>query len=171
MITLIIGGMKSGKTNFALRSAMSLNKRNYYYIATARAIDEEMIEKIKKHKEERDEKWITIEEPIDLTCAFREISENSSVVVDCITTWLTNLIVEERNIEFETELFLSLLSKFREINQIHIFIVTNEVGMGVIPEAFLGRKFLNIAGIFNQRLMKISDEAYFMIAGRELRIK
>lgn len=171
MITLIIGGIKSGKTKFALRTAIALKNRTYYYIATARAIDEEMIEKIKKHKEERGEEWITIEEPIDLTCTLKKIPKNSSVVVDCITTWLTNLIVEEKEIETHMELFLNLLSRFKKIEEIQVLIVTNEVGLGVIPETSLGRKFISIAGSFNQRLMEISDEAYFMIAGRELRIK
>lgn len=94
MITFVIGGIKSGKSNFALKEGEKTGSRNFYYIATARAIDEEMKERIERHKKERGSHWITIEEPINLNEAIMKITQNSSVVIDCLTTWLTNLLVE-----------------------------------------------------------------------------
>ncbi|WP_353684578.1 bifunctional adenosylcobinamide kinase/adenosylcobinamide-phosphate guanylyltransferase [Thermodesulfovibrio sp. 3907-1M] len=167
MIIFILGGIKSGKTRFALKEA-EINKR-LFYIATARAIDNEMKERIERHKKERGSQWITIEEPINLMEAIMKIPENSSVVVDCLTTWLTNLIIEGYDYEEFTESFIDSLKKVKD--SIHIFIVANEVGLGIIPERELGRKFIDIAGTANQRIMDICDKAFLMIAGKALRIK
>ena len=169
MITFIIGGMKSGKSRFAMKEGENTGNRNLYYIATARVIDEEMKERIERHKKERDSYWITLEEPINLAEAIIKIPDNSSIVIDCLTTWLTNLIVEVNDYQKFINSFIELLTKLKE--KIHIFIVANEVGLGIIPETELGRKFIDIAGTVNQKIMDICDIAYLMIAGRALRIK
>ncbi len=169
MITFIIGGIKSGKSNFALREAEKTESKNFYYIATARAIDDEMKERIERHKKERGSHWITIEEPINLNEAIMKTTENSSVVVDCLTTWLTNLIVEGYNVYEFVDSFLDLLERYSE--KIHIFVVANEVGWGIIPENELSRKFIDLAGTVNHKVMDICDKAYLMVAGRDLKIK
>ncbi|NWF98572.1 MAG: bifunctional adenosylcobinamide kinase/adenosylcobinamide-phosphate guanylyltransferase [Nitrospirae bacterium] len=169
MITFIIGGMKSGKSRFALKEGENNVNRILYYIATARAIDKEMEDRIERHKKERGSHWITIEEPVNLKEAIMKIPENSSIVIDCLTTWITNLIVEVYDYQKFIDSFIDLLKKVRE--NFHILIVANEVGLGIIPESELGRKFVDLAGTVNQRIMEISDSAYLMIAGRALRIK
>lgn len=171
MITFIIGGVKSGKSNFALREAEKLRNKNFYFIAPARAIDEEMRQHIEKHKKLRGNHWITIEEPINLHTIVNKIPEHSSLIIDCLTTWLTNLIVENYDVDKFTEHFLNSLKSYKFRNDIHIFIVSNEVGSGIIPETSLGRKFVNIAGYVNQKIMEISDTAYLMVAGRAIKIK
>uniref|UniRef100_A0A7C4AJD1 Adenosylcobinamide kinase n=1 Tax=Thermodesulfovibrio aggregans TaxID=86166 RepID=A0A7C4AJD1_9BACT len=169
MITFIIGGIKSGKSRFALKEGENTGSRNLYCIATARAVDKEMKERIERHKKERDSGWITIEEPLNLVEAIMKIPENSSVVIDCLTTWLTNLMIEVYDYQKFIDSFIDLLKKIRE--NIHIFIVANEVGLGIIPESELGRKFIDISGTVNQKIMDICDRAYLMVAGRALRIK
>lgn len=167
MITFIIGGIKSGKTKFALKEAEI--SKNLYYIATAKAIDKEMEERIERHRKERGSQWITIEEPVNLGEAIMKIPENSSVVIDCLTTWLTNLIVEGYDYE---EFINSLIDSLKKVKKsIHIFIVANEVGLGVIPETEFGRKFIDIAGVINQKIMDLCDKAYLMVAGRGISIK
>lgn len=169
MITFIIGGIKSGKSNFALKEGERTGNKNFYYIATARAIDEEMKERIEKHKKERGSHWITIEEPINLDEAIRKVAQNSSVVIDCLTTWLTNLLVEGYDFYKLVDAFIDSLSRYRKKN--HLFIIANEVGLGIIPENELGRKFVDLAGTVNHKVMNICDRAYLMIAGIPLRIK
>ncbi|MGB9822742.1 bifunctional adenosylcobinamide kinase/adenosylcobinamide-phosphate guanylyltransferase [Thermodesulfovibrio sp.] len=169
MITFIIGGIKSGKTKFALKKAQNTGSKNLYYIATARAIDDEMRQRIERHKKERGSQWITIEEPINLMGVIMKIPENSSIVIDCLTTWLTNLIVEGYDYQEFVSSFIDVLKKIK--GSIHIFIVSNEVGLGIIPEKELGRKFIDIAGTLNQKIMDICDKAYLMIAGKGLQIK
>lgn len=171
MLTFIIGGMKSGKSKFALQEAEKLPYKNFYFIATAKAIDKEMQERIEKHKKQRHSRWITIEEPIDLAGAIKKIPENSAVVVDCLTTWITNLIVENHHIEKFTETFLSSLKTFKDKKNVHIFVVSNETGFGVIPTTELGRKFIDLAGMINQKVMEIADTAYLIIAGMPVKIK
>ncbi|GAQ95415.1 adenosylcobinamide kinase [Thermodesulfovibrio aggregans] len=169
MITFIIGGIKSGKTRFALKEGENTGNKNFYYIATAKPIDKEMKERIEKHKKERGSHWITIEEPVTLGEVLIKIPDNSSVVIDCLTTWLTNLIVEGHDHQFFVD---SLIDSLKKVSQrINLFIVANEVGLGIIPESELARKFIDIAGVVNQRIMDLCDKAYFMVAGRGIRIK
>lgn len=169
MLTFIIGGMKSGKSNFALKEGEKTGGRNFYYIATARAIDEEMKSRIERHKKERGSHWITIEEPINLDRAIMRIDKNSSVIIDCLTTWLTNLLVEGYEPNEFVNSFIDLLRKYRD--EIHVFIIANEVGWGIIPENELARKFIDLAGTVNQKIMDICDRAYLMVAGMPLKIK
>lgn len=171
MITFIIGGIKSGKSNFALKEAENLKSKNFYFIATAKSIDEEMQERIEKHKKQRGNQWITFEEPINLHIIVDKIPECSSLIIDCLTTWLTNLIVEGHDVDKFTEQFLDSLNSCKLKDNIRIFIVANEVGLGIIPDTKLGRKFVDIAGYVNQKIMELSDIAYLMVAGRAIRIK
>ena len=128
-----------------------------------------MKKRIEKHKKERGSKWITIEEPLNLEKAITKIPENSSVVVDCLTTWITNLLVEGYDYRKFVQSFIKVLQKAKK--SLHIFIIANEVGLRIVPETEFGRKFIDLAGTINQRIMELSDSAYFMIAGNPLKIK
>jgi len=168
MLTLILGGVKSGKTKLALSIAEQENWK-HYYIATARPIDEEMKERIEKHKQERGNKWKTIEEPIELAKALRSIPENSTIVVDCLTTWLTNLLVENYDYEKKIDELLEVLSEVK--SEVNIVLVSNEVGLGVLPESKLGRRFIDLIGVLHQQIAKIADKVYFVVCGHALSIK
>lgn len=169
MVTFIIGGIKSGKSSFALREAEKLPCKNLYFVATAKPIDREMQERIEKHKKQRHNKWITIEEPIDLASVINKIPEGSAIVIDCLTAWLTNLIVENQNTSELTEAFLSSLKSRKK--ETHIFIISNETGLGIIPCTELGRKFVDLAGMINQKVMEIADEGYLVVAGMPIKLK
>ncbi len=165
MITLITGGIKSGKTSYALKIALLYNKRAY--LATAEPIDDEMKNKIDRHKKERNNFFDTIEEPIEIANKLLEIKGYDVVVLDCITTWLGNLFYHEKNIEkYENK----LLQAIKQIGY-NLIIITNEVGLGVIPNDELSRKYVNELGSFNQKLAKAADECILMISGIPLKIK
>jgi len=169
MLIFVIGGIKSGKTKFALRQAEESSNGRLYYVATASPIDEEMINRIEEHRRERGDRWITIEEPIDLVRAFREIPQGASVVIDCLTTWITNLLVEGYDVSKFIDNFLSVLSEIKD--KFKIVIISNEVGLGIIPVEPLSRKFIDIVGNLHQRIVQIADEFYFIICGCGIKIK
>jgi adenosylcobinamide kinase/adenosylcobinamide-phosphate guanylyltransferase len=167
MLAFIIGGIKSGKTKFALKKAEELNNGKLYYIATARAIDEEMKERIERHKIEREEKWITIEEPIEVDRVLKAIPKGSVIIIDCLTTWLTNLLIEDYDVEEKTNKLINILLKTK--TDLDLFLISNEVGLGIIPANQLSRKFIDLAGNLHQKVAQIADEVYFIICGCEIK--
>jgi len=169
MLVFVLGGIKSGKTKFALKKAEVLNIGKLYYIATARAIDEEMKERIERHKIERGEKWITIEEPIDIDAVLKTIPKGSVIVIDCLTTWLTNLLIENYDVEEKTNKLLDILLKTR--TDLDLFLISNEVGLSIIPDNPLSRKFIDLSGSFHQKVAQIADEVYFIICGCGIKVK
>ena len=169
MLAFVIGGIKSGKTKFALKKAEELNSGKLYYIATARAVDEEMKERIEKHKIERGEKWITIEEPIEVDRVLKVIPKGSVIIIDCLTTWLTNLLIENYDVEEKTNKLLDILLKTK--TDLDLFLISNEVGLGIIPDNTLGRKFVDLSGNLHQKVAQIADEVYFILCGCEIKIK
>jgi adenosylcobinamide kinase/adenosylcobinamide-phosphate guanylyltransferase len=169
MLAFVIGGIKSGKTKFALKKAEELNNGKLYYIATARAIDEEMKERIEKHKIERGEKWLTIEEPIEVDRVFKTIPKGSVIVIDCLTTWLTNLLIEEYDVEEKTNKLIDILLKTK--TDLDLFLISNEVGLGIIPANQLSRKFIDLSGNLHQKVAQIADEVYFILCGCEIKVK
>ncbi|MCI4454355.1 MAG: bifunctional adenosylcobinamide kinase/adenosylcobinamide-phosphate guanylyltransferase [Thermodesulfobacterium sp.] len=169
MLRFIIGGIKSGKTRFALKKAEELNTGKLYYIATARAVDEEMKARIERHKIERGEKWITIEEPIDVDRVLKTIPKGSLIIIDCLTTWLTNLLIENYDVEEKTNKLLDILLKTKK--DLDLFLISNEVGLGIIPDNPLGRKFIDLSGYLHQKVAQIADEVYFIICGCEVKVK
>jgi adenosylcobinamide kinase/adenosylcobinamide-phosphate guanylyltransferase len=169
MLAFVIGGIKSGKTKFALKKAEELNNGQLYYIATARAVDEEMKDRIERHKIERGEKWITIEEPIEVDRVLKTIPKGSVIIIDCLTTWLTNLLIENYNVEEKTNKLLDTLLKIK--TDLDLFLVSNEVGLSIIPDNPLGRKFLDLSGSLHQKVAQIADEVYFILCGCEIKVK
>jgi adenosylcobinamide kinase/adenosylcobinamide-phosphate guanylyltransferase len=169
MLAFVIGGVKSGKTKFALKKAEELSNDKLYYIAPARAVDEEMKERIERHKIERGEKWITIEEPIEVDRVLKTIPKGSVIVIDCLTTWLTNLLIEDYDVEEKTNKLLNILLKIK--TDLDVFLISNEVGLGIIPDNQLGRKFIDLSGKLHQKVAQIADEVYFIICGCEIKVK
>ena len=163
---LITGGIKSGKSSFALNLARKY-KGQKTFLATARAFDKEMSEKIEKHKAERGNDFVTLEEHLRIG----KILENtySLLVIDCVTIWLSNFYFEahEREIEKYKNEFLEKLSKYSG----NLIVVTNEVGSGIIPENSLSRKYQSELGKINQKIGEICDEVYFLVSGISMRVK
>ncbi len=167
-LVLILGGIKSGKSNFALNLAnQTVGKRAF--IGTAEPFDEEMRKRIEKHKLERGYTFETFEEPIYLSNLLKKLLKNYDVVlIDCLTVWLGNLFYYQIDIKPVLDDFIEVLKNFKRG---YVFIVSNEVGLTIIPANELSRKYANYLGILNQRIAEISDEVYLVIAGIPLKIK
>lgn len=167
MITFIIGGARSGKSSFAVSEALKLKGRKAY-IASADALDGEMKERIKKHKKDRGDGWDTYEEPIRISEVLKKIEGQYSVILlDCLTLWLSNLMMNGKSIEKEIKLLCSTL----HAAPCTLFVVSNEVGMGIVPENEMARRFRDMAGMLNQRVAEIADEVYLVVAGIPVKIK
>ncbi len=162
---LVLGGARSGKTRRALALAEGFAAK--VYIATAEALDDEMRERIARHRAERGEGWATVEAPLDLAGALSGVPAEAIAVVDCLTLWLSNLMFAERDIARETQTFLAAV---RAMPARAIF-VSNEVGLGLVPETALGRRFRDAQGALNQAVAAAADRVEFVAAGLPLRLK
>ncbi|HJM83004.1 MAG TPA: bifunctional adenosylcobinamide kinase/adenosylcobinamide-phosphate guanylyltransferase [Nitrospinota bacterium] len=176
MITLVTGGCRSGKSSYALSLAESCLGPKVF-IATARADDDEMLLRVEKHRKERDMKvWKTIEEPINLSTVAEELKPDSTVLVDCLTLWVSNLMHDYHlNDKKMTEdkiadLACKLLSTCRETGSDFIF-VTNEVGLGVAPVNNVARLYRDLVGRVNQVVAAEADKVYFLMSSIPTKIK
>ncbi len=168
---LITGGIRSGKSAYSLKRAQNLGSPKIF-LATAEALDEDMATRIKNHQKERGEAYQTIEEPLHIDKQLQALPKNTSVVIiDCLTLWVSNLMCQleegEQKIQNKITAFLNVL----KIAPMNILMVTNEVGLGVIPENKMARHYINLLGYLNQDIAKISDEVIFMAAGIPQTIK
>ncbi len=167
MMTFIIGGARSGKSRFALKNASS-NSGEKAYIATAEALDDEMRGRIEKHKRERSDEWITFEEPLKIASLINDFSSKYDVIlIDCLTLWLSNLLLSNKQIVEEIDCLVSNLNTCKS----SLYIVSNEVGQGIVPDNEIARLFREFSGLLNQKVSEISDEVYLMTAGIPLKIK
>jgi adenosylcobinamide kinase/adenosylcobinamide-phosphate guanylyltransferase len=166
-ITLLTGGARSGKSSRALERAMKYENRAF--IATAIAVDEEMRERIEHHQQQRQGEFETIEEPRDLAGALIRLDKDIDVaVIDCMTVWVGNLMHEGAVGPFdEIDTFIEAL----DIVHCDLIIVTNEVGMSVVPATPLGRKFRDVLGDLNRRVAEKASSVALMVCGQEVRIK
>ena len=165
-VTLILGGVRSGKSRFA--QTLVERAGGGLYLATAEAGDEEMAARIREHRARRGQTWATLEEPLELTAALKSgTTPGRPVLVDCLTLWLSNLIHAGRDALRETEALVSVLP---ELNSPVVF-VSNEVGLGIVPENELARDFRDQAGLTNQRVAEAADLVVFMAAGLPLALK
>ncbi|MEM9626633.1 MAG: bifunctional adenosylcobinamide kinase/adenosylcobinamide-phosphate guanylyltransferase [Pseudomonadota bacterium] len=166
-LTLVLGGARSGKSRHAecLVEASGLAP---IYIATAEALDGEMTARIEKHQTRRGNHWQTIEEPLRLTETLRSVSaEGRALMVDCLTLWLTNLMVHDHDIEVEVE---GLIGALDHLTGATVF-VSNEVGQGVMPTNAMARAFIDHAGFLHQRLAAKADQVLLMTAGLPQQLK
>ncbi|MCP4183390.1 MAG: bifunctional adenosylcobinamide kinase/adenosylcobinamide-phosphate guanylyltransferase [Hyphomicrobiales bacterium] len=170
-ITLVLGGARSGKSEFSENLIIN-SGLNPVYLATARAGDQEMRERIDIHQQRRNNSagpdWLTVEEPLALgdalkNCAFR----GRAVLVDCLTLWITNLMVAGADIEREVS------NLVRNLHQLAapVVIVSNEVGMGIVPENKMAREFIDLTGHAHQKIAEKADHVYFIAAGLPLALK
>jgi adenosylcobinamide kinase/adenosylcobinamide-phosphate guanylyltransferase len=190
MLVLITGGARSGKSGFAEAYAAELSETGYY-IATSQALDEEMEERIALHRTKRELEqdifWHTLEEPLALSDALRALDRAANragpqvVLVDCLTLWLTNVLLAEEEAEWDKAArqlaaqrvegaidgLIERLLKMRH----HVLLVTNEVGSGIVPEYPLGRLYRDLAGAMNRRVAAICQEVYLVTAGIPVELK
>ena len=171
-ITLVTGGASSGKSSFAL-SMIDKNIKTVF-IATGVPTDDEMREKIEIHQSERPVTWKTIEEPTNLVSLFKDLhheTNNSTIIIDCLTFWVSNLMFyknySRKEIINEANILAGILSQYT----IQIILVTNELGMGIIPADRESRIFRRIAGEVNQIFAKNSNKVYFVVSGIGIKIK
>lgn len=166
-MVFILGGARSGKSGFALKTASAIPGRKAF-IATAQALDDEMGQRIARHKAERSTEWQSFEEPVCLGDLITRIQEAYDVLlIDCLTLWVTNIMLGDNAVEGQSRLLLDALSACRS----SVFVVSNEVGLGIVPDNRLTREFRDIAGTLNQKVAAVADEVYFMAAGLPLKIK
>jgi len=168
-IIFITGGARSGKSTHTLKDASKLAGKKAY-IATAEALDKEMRDRIENHKKQRGKDWDTYEKPLRIAEVIQEIEgKYTAIVIDCLTLWLSNIMQSGLNISQEIAKLIETLRITH--NTTHIYLVSNEVGMGIVPENDMARKFRDMAGILNQKVAEISDEVYLLIAGIPMKIK
>lgn len=164
---LILGGARSGKSEYAER-LVDQSQTNKVYIATGQAGDVEMRARIATHRARRGKDWSTIEEPLDLAGAIRtHASHDRGLLVDCLTLWLSNLMGEGRDIDGETDALIAVLRE----NPGPVALVSNEVGLGIVPENAMARAFRDHQGRLNQRVAEAAELVVFMAAGLPLIMK
>jgi adenosylcobinamide kinase/adenosylcobinamide-phosphate guanylyltransferase len=168
MIALIGGGVRCGKSAFALALARGLGPRRLF-IATAQAFDDEMRARIASHRVERAREFETLEVPLELPEALAR-AQADVVVIDCLTLWLSNLLLAEAS-DAEIEARVNALGEALVAARSHSVLVTNEVGMGIVPENALARRFRDASGRAHQRLAALSDQLYFGALGSMLRLR
>ena len=168
-IILVGGGTRSGKSVFALALARRLGSGRLF-LATAQPGDDEMRARIQLHRETRGADFQTVEEPLAVAEVFRRVEGHDVVVLDCVTLWLTNLLLAGKDPE-EIAGRVEDLAEVLGRRSAHAVIVTNEVGLGLVPETPLGRTFRDVAGLAHQRLAGLADEVYFGVLGVMLRLK
>jgi adenosylcobinamide kinase / adenosylcobinamide-phosphate guanylyltransferase len=164
-LTLVLGGARSGKSRYA-ESVITAWPPPWAYVATAEAGDAEMAERIAMHRARRGPNWKTFEVPRDLASALKACG-GQPVLVDCLTLWLSNLMLAQADIEAGT----ALLERALTVATAPVVLVANEVGSGVVPENPLGRRFRDLQGILNQRIAARADRVVLVVAGIPLAVK
>ena len=167
MIELVLGGARSGKSRYAEQQAIESAKQ-VIYIATAEAGDTEMAMRIKRHRDDRPQHWQTVEEPIKLAQVIQQYNDNNiCLLVDCLTLWLTNILfshqgeVQQVVFEQETEALFEALAGFSG----QLILVSNEVGLGIVPMDKMTRRFVDEAGFLHQKIATLSDKVVMVTAG------
>ncbi len=171
-LILILGGARSGKSNFAQRLANKAGG-NIFFLATAQAGDDEMAERIARHKASRPSTWRTIEEPLELASALQsEATAADVVLIDCMTLWLNNLMLRQGGAS-ETEVLDQvdrLLDVYKKGTASYIM-VSGEVGLGLVPPYPLGRSYRDLLGWMNQKVAGQANKVFLMVAGVPLELK
>lgn len=162
---LVLGGARSGKSRHAL-SVCSDMAGPHAFIATAQAHDDEMEDRISRHRAERDGRWQTIEEPLHPERAIASL-QDGVILVDCCTLWLSNVMLAERDMDAAVDALCESVRGARA----NIVLVSNEVGGGIVPDTALGRRFRDEQGRLNQRLAALCDRVELVVAGLPLRLK
>ena len=174
---LLLGGARAGKSAYAMRLAQDGERASgdeVCFIATAQGLDEDMTKRIARHRAERPTNWRTIEEPCQIDEALRQASEARIVIVDCLTLFVSNWLMRHED-EHECEQFVRRITcnflALARSRQQTIICVSNEVGLGVVPDTGLGRVFRDLLGRVNQEFAAAADEVYLLVAGLPLQLK
>ncbi len=165
-LTFILGGARSGKSRHA-EELLAAEPAPWTYVATAQALDAEMAERIAHHRARRDSRWHTVDAPLDLVDALETLPGGRPVLVDCLTLWLTNVMLAERDVEVESQRLADALARPRG----PWVVVANEVGLGIVPDNALARRFRDAAGRLNQMVAAQADGVIFMVAGLPMKVK
>ncbi len=164
--TLVLGGARSGKSAYAQAQAEAAGARPIM-IATGQAFDDEMRVRIARHQQDRGGHWRTLEAPLDLAASLASLSADDVAVVDCLTLWLSNQMHAQAEIGAATDDLLAALSACPA----RVWLVSNEVGQGIVPDNALARRFRDEAGRLHQVVARTADEAVMIVAGLPLRLK
>jgi len=169
-LIFISGGARSGKSRFALDYA-NRHFSKKLYLATSGVLDEEMAQRVENHKKMRGPEWKTVEEPIGIIDKINEYGDKVEVILlDCITLWLSNLLmrqISDAKIMNEVDRFIKTIKQ----NQTSFIIVSNEVGMGIVPTDSLGRRFRDLQGMANQKIAEVAETVVLMISGIPMFLK
>ena len=165
-VTLVLGGARSGKSRHA-EALIAARPTPWRYIATAEAYDDEMRARIAEHRARRGAGWQTVDAPRDLAGALGAVPAGTPVLVDCLTLWLTNLLLAEADVPVERAGLLAAVQAFDG----PLVLVSNEVGLGIVPDNALARRFRDEAGRLHQELAAIADHVIFMVAGLPMTVK
>jgi len=171
VITLVIGGCRSGKSRYALDAADQVKGGRKVFLATSVPRDPEMDKRVAAHQAERGQDWQTIEEPVMIHKSIEKASKTADVIlVDCLTLWTSNLMFAEYE-EAAIMNALDLLITALEQCSCPVFLVTNEVGYGIVPDNELARQFRDMAGLVNQKIAAMADRVILTVAGIDVLIK
>ncbi|MGQ0677122.1 MAG: bifunctional adenosylcobinamide kinase/adenosylcobinamide-phosphate guanylyltransferase [Rhodospirillales bacterium] len=165
-LTLVLGGARSGKSRYA-EQLVAAAAGKPVYIATAEALDDEMRRRVAAHRARRGPQWTTVEAPLALARALGALEPGGPALVDCLTLWLSNAMLAKRNLVLECDGLVAALRSCRA----PVVAVSNEVGLGVVPETPLGREFRDAQGVLNQRVAAVADRVVLMAAGLPMIIK
>lgn len=163
----VLGGARSGKSRYAQTRAEAFAGQ-LIFIATAQAFDAEMTDRIAQHRMDRGARWSTVEAPLDLAGSIAtHDAPDTILLVDCLTLWASNLMLEDRDIPRETARLVAAI----RVAHSPLILVANEVGLGIVPDNALARRFRDVAGSINQAVAAASDEAVMMFAGLPMWLK
>jgi adenosylcobinamide kinase/adenosylcobinamide-phosphate guanylyltransferase len=166
-LSLVLGGARSGKSRYA-EGLLAKLPAPWVYLATAQAYDEEMRARIGEHQRRRDARWSTIEAPLDLADALgTQATSDAPMLIDCLTLWLSNVMLAGRDLAAEQTRLIAALAAGKSA----IVAVSNEVGLGIVPDNPLARDFRDAQGRLNQRVAELADHVVFMAAGLPLTLK
>jgi adenosylcobinamide kinase/adenosylcobinamide-phosphate guanylyltransferase len=172
-VTFVLGGCKSGKSGHALALAESLAADRHIYVATCVPGDQEMHDRVRRHRQERGSRWETKEEPLQIARTIERLGLPQNVLlVDCLTLWITNLLLERDDVPLN-----AIESAAEDLCRtlVHatgpVLLVSNEVGTGIVPQNRLSRLFRDAAGLANQKVAAVADRVIWMVAGIPVQIK
>lgn len=169
---LVLGGSRSGKSSFS--EGLLKDRKDVAYVATARLEDEEMRLRVEAHRKRRPKNWVTLESPEGLDETIRAAANRSAILVDCITLYVTNLMLDDENVSDKQGYIAREIEKVcracREAKA-DVVLVSNEVGCGIVPDNELARRFRDYQGLANQAIAREADEVHFLAAGLPIRLK
>jgi len=165
-LVFVIGGARSGKSSFAERRVCS-EPAPWTYVATAQALDDEMADRIAHHRFRRGAGWVDVEAPHELAAAVRDADARAPILVDCLTLWLTNRLLADADLPRECAALVEALAARRALTAV----VSNEVGLGIVPDNALARRFRDEAGFLHQAVAAHAGEVHLMVAGLSIRVR